>query len=103
MHMAMFNFLWNGRAHIQHIQLELQNLTSPRMVTIQHHGIAFDFQHIENGFTAIWCATPQLPPYLHARWEIFLGHGLQQAFIALTKGIGSAQHQCGLVAFVLAI
>ena len=73
------------------------------MVAIQHHGVAFDFQHIENGFTTIRRATPQLPAYFHARWEIFLGHGLQQAFIALTKGIGSTQYQCGLVAFILAI
>ena len=73
------------------------------MVAIQHHGVAFDFQDIENGFTAIGCSASQLPPHLHARREIFLGHGLQQVFIALTEGIGSTQYQGGLIAFVLAI
>ena len=85
MHMPMLNFFLNGRAYIGDIQVEAQSLTSPRMVAIQHHGITLDLDHIEHRFTTIGCSTSKLPPHFDTWWEIFLGHGLQQTFVALTK------------------
>jgi hypothetical protein len=85
MHMSVLNFFLNGSTHVRDIQLEAQSLTGPRMVAIQHHRITFDFHHIENSFTTIGCSPPKLTTHFDTWRKIFLGHGLQQAFVALTK------------------
>ena len=101
--MAVLNLFLNGRAHIDHIQLKSQRLTGPGMVAIQHDRIAFDFDHIENGFTTIGSSAAQLTAHFDAGWKVFFGHGLQQTFVALAKRICSRQNQGGLVALLLAI
>jgi len=85
MDVTVFNLFLNGRAHVNHVQLESQSLASPWVIAIEHDRVAFDFDDIENGFTAIRRTPAQLTAHFHARWKIFFGHGLQQAFVALTK------------------
>ena len=88
MDVPVFNLLLNGRAHVNHVQLESQRLASPWVIAIEHDRIPFDFDDIENGFTTIGRAPAQLTAHFHAGWKVFFGHGLQQAFVTLTKGIG---------------
>lgn len=85
MHMPMLNFFLNGRAHVGDIQVKAQSLTGPRMVAIQHHRVTLDFHHIEDCFSTIGCSPPKLTTHFDTWRKIFLGHGLQQAFVALTK------------------
>ena len=85
MNVAMFNFFLNGGANFQHIQLKTQSLPSPRVIAIQHHSVALDFDDIENGVTTIGCSAPQLTTDFDTGWKIFFGHGLHQAFVAVTK------------------
>ena len=73
------------------------------MVAIQHDGVAFDFDYIENGFTTIGRAAAQLTTHFDARWKVFFRHGLNQAFIAFTKRICCRQNQSGLITLVLAV
>ena len=58
------------------------------MVSIQYHGVAFDFDHGEGLRLAVFATAFELTAHLHTRRKLALGNGLHQVLVAQAKGIG---------------
>jgi hypothetical protein len=67
MHMPMRNLFLARRFHTDHGDIKAQCFARMRVVAIQHHHWAFDFEHVEHLIAAISSLPAQLAAHLHAK------------------------------------
>ena len=101
--MLMGNLFRGGRTHVNHTNGDAQGLASQRMVAIQVHHGALDFDHVKCVVLAIFPTTLQLTSNFHAWREILLVNGCQQGFVTLAERVRGCQRQGCLKTGLLAI
>ncbi|MCY1213679.1 hypothetical protein D9M72_254710 [compost metagenome] len=103
MHMPVLDLHRQRRAHVRHLQAELQRLAGPGVVAVEQHDRALDLGHGEDVLGAVVEPALQLAADLHAGRELGLGNGAHQRLVAQAEGVFGGEVQRGLVALFLAV
>ena len=67
---AMLNFFRTCSAHVGYLHVECQGLASKRVVAVEVHGIALDFEHCEDDALTLVVGGFELATDFHAGREL---------------------------------
>jgi monothiol glutaredoxin len=90
-YVAVGDFFVTGSAHFQHLHIKAQGLSGVRVVAVQMHLWALDFDHGKDMLGAVFTPTFELAADLDAGGELGFGDGLDQRCVVLAERINRGQ------------